>query len=200
MNKEIIDLSIIHDVVCDHFKISKIGLFEKTKKGSVTNARQWFHYLSRILNPTTIISSNFIGDYYSEITGNSLNHATVLHSVKTVKNCIDVYKNDAEIETILKNNILKKNEFMKLLKSKVKNQHQQVLWYLINWDSLSLKDVIMDSMFYKFQSRLGEIERDHGIITLKNKSNFINRFNRKSYFTVYKCINKEKAKGLFLLY
>ena len=49
---------------------------------------------------------------------------------------------------------------------KPKNQHQLPLYYLYNWDSFSLKDVINDSMFFKFQTRLSELEKKHG--TLNN--------------------------------
>ncbi len=55
------------------------------------------------------------------------------------------------------------------MKQEVTNQHQQVLYYLVNWDKFSLKDVILDSMFYKFQARLSEIELEHGSITNKTK-------------------------------
>ena len=78
----------------------------------------------------------------------------------------------------------------------MKNQHQQVLWYLINWNEFSLKDIINDSMFYKFQSRLSDIELEHGTITEKTKEKFVNRFGRKSQYTLYKCTNKELAKQL----
>ena len=78
----------------------------------------------------------------------------------------------------------------------MKNQHQQVLWYLINWNEFSLKDIINDSMFYKFQTRLSDIELEYGTITEKTKAKFTNRFGRKSQYTIYKCKNKELAKQL----
>ena len=83
---------------------------------------------------------------------------------------------------------------------KINNQHQQVLWYLINWNEFSLKDVINDSMFYKYQSRLSTIEAEHGALTEKTKKKFTNRFGRKSQYTIYKCINKELAKELINKY
>lgn len=82
----------------------------------------------------------------------------------------------------------------------VKNQWQQALWYLINWRSFSLKEVINDSMFYKFQSRLSEIEQEHGQLCERSSKVFINRFGRKSKYTVYDCINVEKAKQVMLKY
>lgn len=84
------------------------------------------------------------------------------------------------------------------MKTKLKNQHHQVLWYLINWKfPFSLTNVINDSNFYKFQTRLGEIESEHGILTNKKRVKFVNRFKRNSSFIVYKCINTEKVKELF---
>jgi len=79
-----------------------------------------------------------------------------------------------------------------------KNQHQQVIWYLLNWQHwFSLKDVINDSMFYKFQSRLGEIEREHGTITNKKSKSFTNRFGRTSSYNVYTAIDRQKLKELY---
>ena len=80
------------------------------------------------------------------------------------------------------------------------NQKQQALWYLINWQSFSLLEVINDSMFYKFQTRLSEIESEHGAITEKAKRKFENRFGRKSNYLTYTCTNIEKAKELFKIY
>lgn len=82
----------------------------------------------------------------------------------------------------------------------IKNQHQQVLWYLINFGEFSLKDVINDSMFYKFQTRLSDIELEYGSLTLKTKKPFTNRFGRKSNFTLYKCSNIALAKELLNKY
>lgn len=78
----------------------------------------------------------------------------------------------------------------------IKNQHQQVLWYLINWGEFSLKDVINDSMFIKFQTRLSDIEQEYGSITEKRNKPFVNRFGRKSNYTLYKCSNTTLAKEL----
>ena len=80
---------------------------------------------------------------------------------------------------------------------KIKNQHHQVIWYLINWKrKFSLADVINHSMFYKFQTRLGEIESEHGILTEKTRKKFINTFGRESSHNLYECIDIEKAKLL----
>ena len=82
----------------------------------------------------------------------------------------------------------------------VKNQHQQVLWYLINWDKFSLLDVVKDSVFIKFQTRLSDIELQHGSITKKTKKGFINRFGRASEYNLYECIDKQKAINLMKKY
>lgn len=82
----------------------------------------------------------------------------------------------------------------------IKNQHQQVLWYLNEWDKFSLVDVIKDSMFHKFQTRLSDIELEHGAITKKETKDFINRFGRKSKYTIYSAIDKNQIKSLLKQY
>ena len=83
-----------------------------------------------------------------------------------------------------------------------KNQHQQVIWYLYNWESFSLKDIINDSMFYKFQTRLSDIENDAScLIAERTKTFFINKFGRKSNYNIYKsCVPNEKLIELFNRY
>jgi hypothetical protein len=80
------------------------------------------------------------------------------------------------------------------------NQHQLVLWYLFNWESFSLKDVINHSMFFKFQTRLSEIEKIHGEIAQRSRNKFINRFGHKKSFNTYSCENKALLKKLFNKY
>lgn len=79
-----------------------------------------------------------------------------------------------------------------------KNQHQTVLWYLFYWNSpFSLREVIKDSMFFKFQTRLGELEQEYGVLTNKTNHSFINRFGRKSTFKMYEAIDKYRILYLF---
>jgi len=77
------------------------------------------------------------------------------------------------------------------------NQHQQVLWYLYMWDNFSLVDVIEDSLFIKFQSRLSDLEIKHGEFTIKTRKSFINRFGRKSSYYIYSCENKKLLLDLY---
>jgi len=80
---------------------------------------------------------------------------------------------------------------------KVKNQHQQVIWYLKNMTNFSLSDVINHAMFYKFQSRMGEIEREHGKIATRTKRKFTNVFGRKSsYFEYNSCVTQDKLNSI----
>lgn len=82
-----------------------------------------------------------------------------------------------------------------------KNQYQLALWYLYHWEGFSLKDVINDSMFVKFQSRLSDIENRHGLLIAKrDHKSFVNRFGTKSNYNVYTAIDKEKIKELFYSY
>lgn len=84
---------------------------------------------------------------------------------------------------------------------KPKNQHQMALYYLIiSKRPFSLKDVINDSMFYKFQTRLSEIELEYGTIANRKNQSFKNKFGRKGNYTLYSCNNIERAKELYLKY
>lgn len=98
--KETTDFSIISDAVCEYFEVNdKIDIFKKTRKREIINQRQWFHYFARILNPEHIVTSSSIGAYYSDVTGYSYDHATVLHSIKKIKGFLDVSKQDALIKS-----------------------------------------------------------------------------------------------------
>ena len=82
-----------------------------------------------------------------------------------------------------------------------KNQHQLVIWYLYHWASFSMKELVIDSYFYKFPARLSEIEQEHGQIAERSKRKFVNRFGRKStYFEYNSSISKEKLLELFAEY
>jgi len=73
----------------------------------------------------------------------------------------------------------------------IKNQHQQTIYYLFTLENFSLKDVINDSMFFKFQTRLSEIENDLGYaIATRTRKSFINKFGRKSTYNLYNAIDK----------
>jgi hypothetical protein len=87
---------------------------------------------------------------------------------------------------------------MKIRMKDVKNQHQQVLYYLINHNGwVTLKHVINLDWFHKFQTRLGELEDEHGQLVERKWFQFINRFGRKSRFLGYKAIDKKKCIELF---
>jgi len=79
-----------------------------------------------------------------------------------------------------------------------KNQKQLVLWYLLNYESVTMKFVITDSLFFKFNTRLSEIRNEVGVITKKERVKFTNRFGRKSdYFKYSKSVTDERLKELF---
>ncbi len=79
------------------------------------------------------------------------------------------------------------------------NQKQQVIYYLLNYESITMKFVINDSMFFKFTTRLSEIENELGFsITNKDKIKFISRFGRKSKFNKYsKSVSDKKLIEIF---
>lgn len=74
-----------------------------------------------------------------------------------------------------------------------KNQHQLVMWYLFNYAEFSLKFVINDTMFFKFQSRLSTLELKHGTFTKKRRVSFTNRFGNPGSYLKYSISNKELA-------
>lgn len=85
---------------------------------------------------------------------------------------------------------------------KPKNQHQQVLYYLNKYSFwFSLNVVIQDSFFYKFQTRLAEIESEHGKLVDRKRTKFKNRFGNKSSYVSYKtCVSNKRLNELFKLY
>lgn len=203
MKKNKTDFAIILDVVANYFNIDKIDIFKRTNKHEIVVIRQWFHYLCVVLNPKYSVSLNSIGAFYSDITLKPFDHATVLHSKKAIENYLfsDIEFKDVKVELINNINKIKNQTLLELSDIKPpKNQNQQVLWYLYNWKKMSLKDVINDSMFYKFQSRISDIEFEHGKIANRETIKFTNRFGRVSNYTVYQAIDKQKCKELFELY
>ena len=80
---------------------------------------------------------------------------------------------------------------------KIKNQHEQVLWYLYNWDKFSLVDVIKDSMFFKFQSRLSTLESRYGTLAKREKKTVKNRFGRECTFYIYSAYRKQFIKQIY---
>ena len=83
-----------------------------------------------------------------------------------------------------------------------KNQHQAAIYYLYTLNfAFSLKTVINSSMFFKFQSRLGEIENKYGTIATRKRILFTNRFgNNGSYNVYYRSVSKQRLEQLFNLY
>ena len=66
---------------------------------------------------------------------------------------------------------------------------------------MTLKRVINDSMFFKFQTRLGEIEAKHGTIAFRDKVKFINRFGHKSNYNLYSAAaTQEKLLEIYKTY
>lgn len=85
---------------------------------------------------------------------------------------------------------------------KPKNQKQQVIYYLYYNESVTMKHVINDSMFFKFNTRLSELENKLGhSITNKDRVKFTNRFGKKSSFINYsRCVTDKKLKEIFESY
>lgn len=89
-NKPRVELSTIHRIVCSFYSVRRAYIFKKSRDRNVVQKRQIFHYLARVVNNDKI-SLNVIGRYYSNVTGNSWDHATVLHSFKEVAGLMKIY-------------------------------------------------------------------------------------------------------------
>lgn len=82
--------------------------------------------------------------------------------------------------------------------NQVKNQKQQVLFYLYNNQKpFSYLNILNDSRFVKFQSRLSDLEHEHGALTEKTREGFVNRFGNKGSYALYKTIDREKVLEIF---
>lgn len=86
---------------------------------------------------------------------------------------------------------------MKTKLKKPRNQYHLALRYLIEKDEFSLLDVIKDSMFFKFQTRLSELEKEHGYLVKKRKVSFTNRFGNSSDYFIYSAIDKEQLIKIY---
>lgn len=116
--KQIISFDIISNVIVEYFELpSKLFIFKKSRKKEIILYRQWFHYFARTLNPEQVISASSIGEYYSDVSGHSYDHATILNSVKKIKGYIDYSKVDQQI----------KDDILFLIKQKLDKQYKKPL-------------------------------------------------------------------------
>ncbi len=84
---------------------------------------------------------------------------------------------------------------------RITNTYQEAIYDLMTMSNFSLADVIHESMFYKFQSRLSDVESDHGIIAKRTKRQFTNQFGRKSDYNVYNaCVSQKILTEIFNSY
>lgn len=68
-------------VICKHFDLTTSELFKKSRKRKYVEPRQLFHYLCMKYCKATLYQVASYGD---------MDHSTVLHSIKTVSNLIEV--------------------------------------------------------------------------------------------------------------
>ena len=78
-----------------------------------------------------------------------------------------------------------------------RNQHQLCLWYLIELNEFSLMYVIRDSMFFKFQTRLSELEKEYGALATRKKIPYTNKHGNSADYNLYKAIDKNKLKRIY---
>jgi hypothetical protein len=77
-----------------------------------------------------------------------------------------------------------------------KTQKEQVLWYLLNYKEVDQKFVINDAFFWKFNTRLSELENEHGVFTKKSFKHFTNRFGNAGKYYVYSLRDRKKALNI----
>ena len=77
------------------------------------------------------------------------------------------------------------------------NQKELALWYLLNYQEVTMKQVINDSLFFKFNTRLSELENEYGVFTNKVRKTFLNRFKRGCSYLVYSIKDREKGLELY---
>jgi hypothetical protein len=101
---KIVPLSIIAKVIAEYYNCEQIDIFAKNKKSETIIRRQWFHYLSRTLNPMYIVSLDYIASYLSYETKHIYKHATIKNSVKRMAGFIETYPSfkKLELEFLLK--------------------------------------------------------------------------------------------------
>jgi hypothetical protein len=74
-----------------------------------------------------------------------------------------------------------------------KTRRHEVFYHLLSRDSFSMKDVINDSMFYKFGARLMEVESDYGVLAKRTPIKLINKYGNPCTYVEYSVIDKEKC-------
>ena len=68
--------------------------------------------------------------------------------------------------------------------SRPRNDKAKALYYLIDWNNFSLVDIINRNMFYKWQTRINELESElMTVLVTKTKIHYLDEFKvDRSYF------------------
>lgn len=83
----------IRSIVCAHLGLEVSAICQPTRRRELVNARQIAMYF---IKKHTQLSLAEIGEYFPHP-----DHATVLHSIKKVNNCMDIYRDfRLEMETL----------------------------------------------------------------------------------------------------
>lgn len=78
----------IHQNIVSYYDTNYLMPFMAKRTSDHIHLRQLFQYLSKRLNGR-VVSYETIGKYYSDVTGNSWSHATVINAEKKVQNYIE---------------------------------------------------------------------------------------------------------------
>lgn len=86
-----VSLEKIHRAIAIYYKVPRPNVFKRTRRGEIIKLRQMFHFIAKELNGRKV-SFNDIGSYYSDFTGHTYKHATVMNNVNKMRFYVDNYE------------------------------------------------------------------------------------------------------------
>lgn len=100
--KTSLDIKTIENIVCEYYRMEPSKLHERTRKREICFCRQMVHYIAIEYNISGVV---LVGKYYG------LDHTTVVHSIKKIKDIsdteekarLDIYNIKYNISQFLKN-------------------------------------------------------------------------------------------------
>lgn len=97
-----IELSEVHEKVCNYFNVDYLFPFERSRKKEHVYVRQIFHYVARETTNKKMVTFEKIGNYLSDII-DPFNHATVLNSYIKIKGYLTYDKKvNEDVNNIIK--------------------------------------------------------------------------------------------------
>lgn len=85
-----LDVKEVLDAVCKYYSITRTEMFSSTRKQSVIERRQIFHYLASLYSRSSLDDIGGVSVLYGR--PRPMDHATIKHSKQTISNLLDVDK------------------------------------------------------------------------------------------------------------